>query len=745
MNIVYFIRLLLRRALLLIVLPVLLTVVVYMLTENQKRTYLTSSKIYTGFTTGSSIVSLQESKVDLFGSRAAFDNLISIISSRNTAEEVGLRLFTSHMMLESSSREIISEDSFQKLQSIVPSHVKELVVKGNFEKTYQNFLDYKNRDFNNFIYGLINYEHSHYSSKAIRKNLKVQRLQSSDIIEIVYQSDDPGIAYNTLKILNNFFINAYTELEVNQSGVVANYFEQQLGDAIEKLKGAEHELLVFNQENNIINYSEQTKHIASEKEHFSLDFMKIKMDYASAYSSIQVLESKMGVNTRSRINREEIRIIRDKLSDVYLRISLREMKIMQADFHDEKMEREILDLKVQAKILQEDVRQKVQEQAEIEYTAEGVSVSKILQDWLDQIVLFESAKARIAVGNERMKEFTEIFSVYAPMGATMKSLERKIGVYENEYLSLLNSLGLAKLKQQNKELNSNLKETEPPFFPLGPQPGKRKYLLIIAMLVGFVLPAFTIIALEFLDTTLKTAERTEVATGLSVITIFPNLNTIRKSDNITYIKSKSLDVVARKLILGNSERIDKTKPLICVFYSHHNNEGKSYLTSALIDKIDEYGFKSILVTHDTPNVALVNNRHINYQINSNIQSVENLESFSNEIKDINLKELNFVFVEIPSIIESIYPYLFLKKADFIFLALRANRSWDRADKHALKELRALNLKTEPQIILNGVHLLEMESILGDLPRRRSFIRKQIKNILRMQFLSHRQFSEKAQK
>jgi len=745
MNIVYFIRLLLRRALLLIVLPVLLTVVVYMLTENQKRTYLTSSKIYTGFTTGSSIVSLQESKVDLFGSRAAFDNLISIISSRNTAEEVGLRLFTSHMMLESSSREIISEDSFQKLQSIIPSHVKELVVKGNFEKTYQNFLDYKNRDFNNFIYGLINYEHPHYSSKAIRKNLKVQRLQSSDIIEIVYQSDDPGIAYNTLKILNNFFINAYTELEVNQSGVVANYFEQQLGDAIEKLKGAEHELLVFNQENNIINYSEQTKHIASEKEHFSLDFMKIKMDYASAYSSIQVLESKMGVNTRSRINREEIRIIRDKLSDVYLRISLREMKIMQADFHDEKMERELLDLKVQAKILQEDVRQKVQEQAEIEYTSEGVSVSKILQDWLDQIVLFESAKARIAVGNERMKEFSEIFSIYAPMGATMKSLERKIGVYENEYLSLLNSLGLAKLKQQNKELNSNLKETEPPFFPLGPQPGKRKYLLIIAMLVGFVLPAFTIIALEFLDTTLKTAERTEVATGLSVITIFPNLNTIRKSDNITYIKSKSLDVVARKLILGNSERTDKTKPLICVFYSHHNNEGKSYLTSALMDKIDEYGFKSILVTHDTPNVALANKRYINYEINSNIQSIEYLESFSNEIKDINLKELNFVFVEIPSIIESIYPYLFLKKADFIFLALRANRSWDRADKHALKELRALNLKTEPQIILNGVHLLEMESILGDLPRRRSFIRKQIKNILRMQFLSHRQFSEKAQK
>ncbi len=741
MNIIYFIRLLLRRALLLILLPILTTLVVFLMTENQKRTYLTSSKIYTGFTTGSSIVSLQESKVDLFGSRASFDNLITIITSRKTAEEVGLRLFTSHMILESPYKEKISVESFDKLQSIVPEDVKEMVVKGDFEQTYNNFLKYRDKDFNNFIYGLINYEHPHYSSKAIRRSLKVQRLQSSDMIELVYQSDDPGIGYNTLKILNDFFINAYTELEINQSGIVANYFEEQLKDAIEKLKGAEHELLVFNQENNIINYSEQTKHIASEKEHFSLEFMKIKMDYASAYSSIQVLESKMGVNMTSRINREEIRILRDRLSQIYMRISIREMKIMQAEFHDDQVEKELFDLKVQAKMLQEEVRQKVQEQADIEYTSEGVSVSKILQDWLDQIVLFESAKARITVGNERMKEFSEIFALYAPMGATMKSLERKIGVYENEYLSLLNSLGLAKLKQQNKELNSNLKEIEPPFFPLGPQPGKRKFLLIIAMMVGFVIPAFTIIALEFLDTTLKTAERTELATGLSVATIFPNLNTIRKSDNINYIKSKSLDIIARKLILKNSERIERAGPLICAIYSHNSNEGKSHLSFPLIDKIDEYGFKAVLITHDKRCISPGNLKCVHYELNNKIQSVENLEDLSPEVKNINTKELDFVVVEIPSIIQSIFPYLFLKKADFIFLVLKANRSWDGADKHALKELRALNLKSDPQIILNGVHLLEMESLLGDLPKKRSAIRRILKNILRMQFFNSREFPD----
>lgn len=733
MSILYIIRILLRRALLLVLIPILMTIVVFFLTENQKRIYLSSSKIYTGFTTGSSIVSLQESKVDLFGSRAAFDNLITIISSRKTAEEVGLRLFTSHMMLDAPYKEIISEESYENLLLVVPAAVKELIVKGNFEKTYANFKEYKGKNFTNFIYGLINYEHPHYSSKAIRKNLKVMRLQSSDMIELVYQSDDPGISYNTLKILNDFFISAYTELEITQSGVVANYFEEQLQIAIDKLKEAEHELLVFNQEGNIINYYEQTRSIASEKENFSLEFTKIKMDFASAFSSIQVLESKMGANIKSRVNREEIKNLRDKLSENYIRTSIREMQLLQADFQDEKAEKELFDLRVQAKLLQEEVRQKVQDQAEIEYTTEGVSVLKILQDWLDQVLLYESTKAKITVGNERMKEFTELFALYAPMGATLKSLERKIGVYEDEYLSLLNSLGLAKLKQQNKELNSNLKEIEPPFFPLGPQPGKRKFLLIIAMLIGFCIPTFVIIALEFLDTTLKTAERTETATGLSVATIFPNLHTIRKSDNINYIKSKSLDVIARKLILKNSERTDKTRPLICILYSHNNFEGKSQISFPLVEKIEEYGFKSVLITYDKNCVSLTNHKCIHYELSNNIQSIESLELLSPEIKKIDIKELNFVIVEIPSIIQSVYPYLFLKKADLFFLVLKASRSWDRADKYALSELRALNLNSDPQIILNGVHLLEMESLLGDLPKKRSFFRRALKNIIRLRF------------
>jgi hypothetical protein len=43
------------------------------------------------------------------------------------------------------------------------------------------------------------------------------------------------------------------------------------------------------------------------------------------------------------------------------------------------------------------------------------------------------------------------------------------------------------------------------------------------------------------------------------------------------------------------------------------------------------------------------------------------------------------------------------------------------------------------MLLNGVDMDEMESIIGDLPRKRSWIRKRLKNLFRLQFFSRRNF------
>jgi hypothetical protein len=63
--------------------------------------------------------------------------------------------------------------------------------------------------------------------------------------------------------------------------------------------------------------------------------------------------------------------------------------------------------------------------------------------------------------------------------------------------------------------------------------------------------------------------------------------------------------------------------------------------------------------------------------------------------------------------------------------------WSAADQGALDTLKK-SATHEPVAIIDGVELLVTESVLGDLPKKRSRIRKIFKKIVRFQFLTRNQ-------
>jgi hypothetical protein len=84
-----------------------------------------------------------------------------------------------------------------------------------------------------------------------------------------------------------------------------------------------------------------------------------------------------------------------------------------------------------------------------------------------------------------------------------------------------------------------------------------------------------------------------------------------------------------------------------------------------------------------------------------------------------------------------YPAELVAQADMSILVCRSNRLWSEADQTALNGLLPL---CEPRMhfIINGVELQEVESMLGDLPKKSSWLRKKIKNLFRFQFFSKTQ-------
>ncbi|WP_346864257.1 hypothetical protein [uncultured Draconibacterium sp.] len=741
MNLLFFIRLLLKHLVLLLLLPIVLAAMAFFLTQDQPKEYISSTRVYTGITTGSSIVSLESSKVDLFATRTAFDNLINIINARSTMEEVSMKLLATHLMLDKPQVEIISAESYNKLMKLVPQKVKDLVVKGDLEATLKNFRELKDSDYNNFIYKLINYDHPYYSSLKISSKIKVRRVQSSDLIDITYQSSDPGICKGTLEILTTVFINEYTNIKVNQSDAVTKYFEAQIDMANEKLNTAENELLEFNRSNIIINYYEQTKHIAAEKELFDMRYLEIKLLNAGAKSVIVALENKMSALQKQRINNETIANLRSDLSRVNMDIAMKTFEEKTDSTRESALVKEIGDLRSKSYSIEKELKQAVQDQYNTEYSTEGVSTTSILEDWIDKVIELEATKAQLKVAELQEKQFDRLFKNYAPLGATMKRLERKIDVAEREYLSLLHSLGVAKLNQQSVEMNSNLKIVTKPLFPIVAQPSKRKFLLVIAFMIGFLIPAFVIIVLEFLDQNIKTAPRAENMIGLSVASIFPKLVNTGKKLDVEFIKNKGLDIIARRLILNSEEKTEKGKPDTNILFSSLESEGKTTLATLLLEKLAAVGYDVLFLTYNEISAIPGVETRI-YSIGKSYHRAEKIEDLDADLEGLILNQYDYIFIEIPGVLHHTYPINLFKNIDHSFLVTRANRAWTKSDSFALKDIVEFTKDKKPQVLLNGVEMLEMETVIGDLPKQRSLIRRVLKNILRLQFFTKNKLTKK---
>ena len=180
----------------------------------------------------------------------------------------------------------------------------------------------------------------------------------------------------------------------------------------------------------------------------------------------------------------------------------------------EKNAKEVSKKMLRIKELEQQLASDIDTLYKTDYDTKSIASTSILADWLQNTIDYEGYDAQLKVMEQKREEFVKLYQKFSPLGATMKRLERKIDIAEREYLSLLHSLGLAKLRQQNVELKSNIKLTEVPFYPISPKPSKRMLLVIVAGLAGFILVAATILVLELLDGNINTSKRAEDKIGL---------------------------------------------------------------------------------------------------------------------------------------------------------------------------------------------------------------------------------------
>ena len=694
----YIVRFLYKIRWYLVVLPTIALIVAWFMTRNMERVYDANTTIYTGMITSYNL----EGGSGIAGGnqQTNITNLILIIQTDNTIHEVALKLFARCMMYGNPNKDnnYITAEHFRQLNASVPPEVKALINPQNELETYRNLKAYERPSQDNYLFGLLNY-HPYFSINSITSRLKVLQLNGSDIIDIAYSANDPGICYNTLDILNEVFANQYQQLRYGETMNVIKFFEKEVKRLYRNLTTAENDLIKYNVKNRIINYGEQTKQVATLEAQQQVKNNELRMNIATTEALIAYLKQQLG--SRAKIiesNQEFSALVRD-ITRLQSRIANLKLMSSENGGNNNEAQLELSKAERQLDATTKKVKELTQTLEGANYNTDtGVKSADLIDRWLEQVILLEKTKAELSAMDIMQQNIDQQFIFFSPIGATLDRKDRHIGFIEGNYMEMLKALNSARLRQRNLQMSTAvLRVLNPPMFPLNAQPTNRMMTLLGSFMLTFFMTALYFFIIEMLDRTLRDRMRSERITQVPVMGCYPKESTLRYRRFNKTINDMALRQLSKSLLPHFKEGQQNVLNLL----STDAANGKSYIAQELENYWLSLGLQVRRLTYDEDFLA----EDSRYLMATDIKSI---------CPDIMPNEI--AIIEYPNLDDNTIPSGLLNIGTINLMVTRANRTWKDVDQKALTELQArLENKKSLFLYLTEAQRYAVEEFVGQLP------------------------------
>ena len=675
----------------------IITALVAYFSQFLEKKYPVTTSIYTGITSNTGLN--DETRPDWQAVNNTYDNLVNLTKSRGTLENVSLKLLALNLMHGDPEIDnlYITANNYKKLIASVPEEILHLVDTASLDKTVNLFKEYKYSDSRNYLHELFNGSSAFYSYNAL-SSIIIRRQGNSDLIEIAYTSTDPGITWNTVKLVSEELKYSYNNLRYQTANDIVKYYEEELKKLRVQLNKQENELTDYNVKNSVINYIEQTKAIAHSFADFENRYEETRRNYESSSSIIKNLEQYMDIRTKLVKSNEEFINTLAEVSRISGKITEIETftsdEMLSKDQELVKYREELRDAEKKIGLITNNINS-------YKESKEGLAIEGLVQEWLNQTLIQAKAQADLKVLNERKNDFADQYKNYSPIGTRINQQEREIHVTEQSYLEVLHALNMAKMKQKNLKLtSSNLNTISDASYPLFSDKGKR-FLLVIAAFIGSIIFIIGLnLVIELLDRTLRDAERARRLTGMNILGAFTGRNSQLKYRGFV----KTCNRISAAYACNRLTPYIKKGDTLCInILSLEEKEGKTFISRYFQESWEELGFnvKYLRVGQDIP-------------IDASLFMAEHID------KHIQLESRpDILIVEYPSIQQYGVPSHLLGSSQVNLLVANACRVWKNSDTELVKYLRDITEGTALYLYLNNATREAVEDFTGQLPPQTS--------------------------
>ena len=701
-------RLLARKWLLLLLVPLVLSASTYFFGRKLPKTFSSDTTIYTGIASGYSLSGNAEA--DYNKTNNAFDNLVNLITARSTKEEVAYRLLANHLWQTSQEPALLNTEAFEDLRESVSPGLRRQLLGATEAATLEKVRRYASADNGNALYQLLNSANPTYSLAALSR-LTATRIGSSDLVRLEFESHNADLCRRTLTLVTQVFLEESKNLREGQTATVVGYYETELARAKARLAKAEAENLAFNRQNNIINYDEQSRNVATEKEALVTELTQVNQQYAGAQAALSAVNRKLGGREAALLSSRQVLEQRQKLSRLNTAIADQQL----FNRNDPNAAAKAKQMQAEADQVAQGIARNVDTYYTRSTSTEGIANKELLGEWVQDMVQVETNRAKLAVMNRRRAEFEREYQRMAPLGATLKRIEREIDLAEKDYLSALGSLNASKASQQNTQLTANLKIIDPPNMPSHPKTSKLLLLVLLSGAGGFVFAAGLVVGLGFLDKSLRNPAVAERRIGLPVAGMVLDVHA-RPVKLLQASQQRSLDQLVRHILLkANTPPIEQ--PFVVGVFSVQRQEGKTTLCQALAQRCHEMGVQTLALYPDGQELsANVEAPSLFYP--SEAAAVQGWQlddiiahALPRQMPETSAPDVQLVLVEFPALREETLPVGVLRQLHLVFLTVPATRAWRTTDHRTVERLRAATA-APVEVVLSGVALHEGEEVLA---------------------------------
>lgn len=714
------IRLLRKNLLWLVLFPLVLAVTVAYLTKSLPRDYQASASVYTGMVSGYSITNADGAKIDNSVVNNAFDNLFSTVKSRATMGEVGKRLLTQHLLLEKPNPLILSQESLKKLHELVDERTRrQIVVPGNMPATFRRIDSLARADDNNIVKKLIYNSSTHYSAAGIMGKVGTSRKSASDILELSYKSDDPGVCQHTLLFVIETFRNQYTNVKSEETANVIHYFEEEVRKAQQRLRNAEDSLRDYGVSHDVIDYDSQSKSATTAKEQLTDEYHNEQMKYRATRLTLDTLESRLSERSSVMANNRELLARRTELSSL-------QNQLANAQVYDYPPEK-VAELKSRINKLSEDLKNSARRYYSYNNTLEALPQSSVLNEWFAKLMESQQSAARLSSLEKRLRETDGIYKQLAPVGLTIERMKRQVDMAEKEYTTALGNLNQARLRQKNIEMSGPLRVLDPPVFPTNPEPSKRMVFIAASFGAGLVLMLAFILGRELLIPSIKAPELFQSKTDLPLASAMPLVSRKTRGYDLPHIERCMVEQL-RSVILIESEQRKDVRTQVVILFSPRKQQGRTWVGERISHQFAQLGFNVCYLypgdlSTDPPSTQA---KRIRYPSGIDLAHINRVDDFVAICDPSPLartaQPYDFVFFELPALLETAIPARLVRQATLSLMIIKGNTMWVKADKIVCRLYE--KAATSPIMgVLNAVEPDRLTSLLGFQPKSKLFGRK----------------------